>query len=237
MYEYKLLGETTSEFSNRLKKKHNVKKLCIIGKLDPMAHGYTKILFEEETKLMNQYLNSDKNYNFSIAIGFSTDTDDIMGIIQKIANPFIIHEVIDNINNIVYNYCRINIQKFHKFSAIKVKINGITKSLHSHNNVLNENIPEKSVKIYDIIRLNNYIKIPVKDYIEEIFNRLNKINDKETFRINDIINSYSKLNSDIILINYNITVSSGFYIRMISNHINEVSDIPVHIYNIYRTQL
>jgi len=247
MFEYKEIGETTSEFSNRIKNKLNCKKVCIIGKLDPMAQGYTRILIDSETKLMNKYLNSDKNYTFSIVIGFSTDTDDIMGKIEKINSFELVNsnklvnsnELVNLVTNEIRNYCLCTIQKFHRFSAIKINKNGINTSLHSINNLSDEDIPEKEIKVYDLIQLNNYNIINSIKYKELIFERLNKVNDKKTFRIDEIKDLYmSNLLFDnkfnMISIDYNITVSSGFYIRMIANHIKNKLNIPVHIYNISR---
>ena len=232
MYEYKRIGETTSEFANRIKDKINAKKICIIGKLDPMAHGYTKIL--TETKLMSLYLNSDKNYTFNIVIGFSTDTDDIMGKIKNYKDYR--DKDKDIINDLIYSYCLIKRQKFHKFSAIKININGISKSLHSIKNINNEDIPEKIVQVYDLIRLNEYDIMPIDEYLKIIYSRLDTINDKNTFRIDDIKESYRNLKDIkyVYFMKYNITVSSGFYIRMISNYINNNCDIPVHVFDIYR---
>jgi tRNA pseudouridine(55) synthase len=247
MYEYKEIGETTSEFSNRIKNKLKCKKVCIIGKLDPMAQGYTRILIDSETKLMSKYLNSDKNYTFSLVIGFSTDTDDIMGKIEKSMSSIdhvSSNELVDLITNEIHNYCLCTIQKFHKFSAIKINKNGINTSLHSINNLLDEDIPEKEVKVYDLIQLNKYTIINSIKYKELIFERLDKVNDKKTFRIdeiknlyifdNEISNIYMSNEFNMISIDYNITVSSGFYIRMIANHIKNKLNIPVHIYNITR---
>jgi len=49
------------------------------GRLDPMASGVLVILAGEEIKNKDKYLGLDKEYEFSILFGFSTDTYDILG--------------------------------------------------------------------------------------------------------------------------------------------------------------
>ena len=53
----KRIGETTSELADRVKSETGANKVVICGKLDPMAHGITRALLDENTKLMEQHLN------------------------------------------------------------------------------------------------------------------------------------------------------------------------------------
>ena len=82
MFYHKSLGETTSEFANRVSQLHNGAKTCACGKLDPMARGITRVLVGKKTKEMEKHLNSNKTYEFYIVPGISTDSDDIMGLID-----------------------------------------------------------------------------------------------------------------------------------------------------------
>ena len=44
IFDYKEIGETTKEFSDRIKDKYNATKVAICGKLDPMAKGKVRLL-------------------------------------------------------------------------------------------------------------------------------------------------------------------------------------------------
>ena len=88
MLIHKRKGETTGDFSKRLKDTYNWKKVAICGKLDPMARGLTRILADKNTKFMSKNLNHNKTYNFNIVLNIKTDTDDILGLIKNVKDQF-----------------------------------------------------------------------------------------------------------------------------------------------------
>lgn len=238
---YKNVGETTKCFSERLKKELNVKKVAICGKLDPMACGLVTILTDDDTKLMDHHLSSIKTYKFEIVVGFSTDTDDVLGYITKESES---ETDIHVISNLVYEYCTIESQPYHIFSSKPVKISGKSVKMYNHMNEKFE-IPEKQVKVYNIIQL-DHENISVFDYKNYIYNKIAKIVDKNSFRVDGILSKYDEyfershihIHNTYIKIPFIITVSSGFYIRMISNYIsNHLNGIPVHICNIERIEI
>jgi tRNA pseudouridine55 synthase len=55
-------------------------KMTYAGRLDPMAEGLLVVLVGEECKKKDEYLGLDKEYEFEILFGISTDTYDILGI-------------------------------------------------------------------------------------------------------------------------------------------------------------
>ena len=58
MRVYKPIGIESNYFANLLCKILNKNKVCVRGKLDPMARGIKVVLPNEHTKQMNYYLNS-----------------------------------------------------------------------------------------------------------------------------------------------------------------------------------
>ena len=90
--------------------------------------------------------------------------------------------------------------------------------------------------VYDIIKCPDVV---VNDYYHYISNKLNLIKPQhfDTFRLNEIILKYKEyehsLNQPISLMQYIITVSSGFYIRMISKYLQS-QYINCHISDIER---
>ena len=63
---YKPPGYLNTEIANKEKEKLNKKKVCICGKLDPLAEGELLLLFDDECKLMNSYLSKRKIYQWEI---------------------------------------------------------------------------------------------------------------------------------------------------------------------------
>ena len=245
MKTYKRIGETTGDLSNRLKKEHGYKKVAICGKLDPMARGITNYLADEDTKLMENYLNNIKTYEFDIVLGIKTDTDDIMGIISD----FTFDELkCDDIVKILQSLINQDYQKFHPYSAIKYKINGERKSLHqwtNENKLTYDELPGKQVSVFNI-QVDDIKTISLKSYIQEIFNRLQSVDNmhKSSFRMEDIIKSWEQLSKisekscdehQLISIPVKITVSAGYYIRMIAYEIYRTTTVPCHIFDIHRT--
>ena len=83
LYEYKKAGETMEQFIKRVKEKHSLKKIAYTARLDPMAKGIVPIAINEECSKITEFLNTKKTYQVKIVIGFQTDSDDPLGIIQK----------------------------------------------------------------------------------------------------------------------------------------------------------
>tara|TARA_B100001094_G_C17975661_1_gene692641 strand:- start:40 stop:780 length:741 start_codon:yes stop_codon:yes gene_type:complete len=240
---YKNVGETTGDLSNRIKKTYNCTKVAICGKLDPMARGITKYLVDGDTKLMQNYLNNVKTYEFNLVLGLKTDTDDIMGIVSELDDT---RYDFNSINAILQSMMTETKQHFHPFSAIKCRIGNERKSLHQwtlEGKCDHKSLPEKQVTVYNM-DIGYPVEINIKDYILSIKNRLSLVNDTncKVFRINDIINSWNNIlyNTDnqkkIVTIKLKMQVSSGYYIRMISYYLYYRYKINSHIFDIHRTE-
>ena len=57
--------------------------LAYAGRLDPMASGKLLILIGDECKKQKSYQGLDKEYEFELLLGFSSDTGDVLGIADK----------------------------------------------------------------------------------------------------------------------------------------------------------
>ena len=238
MFYHKRVGETTSEFAKRISELHGGLKTCACGKLDPMARGMTRVLVGKETKQMDQHLQSDKIYEFYIVPGISTDSDDIMGLIDA-TNDMIsvreIHNIKQYMDTKILNLER---QKFHHYSAIKLRKNDERQSLwywHKKGMLDDSEIPDKPVEVYNLEFL-EFKSVDVQDYLVTVVDNLNKITRKNQFRIEEIIQKWIGLNYNrpLFMLKFRMKVSSGFYIRMIAKQMKADLGIPVHIYDIHR---
>lgn len=57
--------------------------LSYAGRLDPMASGKLLVLIGEECKKQSEYHDLDKEYEFSVLFGISSDTGDVLGRIRS----------------------------------------------------------------------------------------------------------------------------------------------------------
>lgn len=83
---YKKIGETPLECLTRFRDanpSYEKTKLSYAGRLDPMAEGVLLIIEGEENKKRDMYLSFDKEYETEIVFGVSTDTFDVLGLVEK----------------------------------------------------------------------------------------------------------------------------------------------------------
>jgi tRNA pseudouridine55 synthase len=81
-------GETPLQALERLRasrKELAGEKMTYAGRLDPMATGLLPILIGEECKNKDAYTGLEKEYEFEILFGASTDTGDVLGLITAYA--------------------------------------------------------------------------------------------------------------------------------------------------------
>lgn len=209
----KPFGAEGTQIANSYKKLYNKKKVVICGKLDPMASGELLLLFDNECKMMNNYLDKYKVYKWKIVWGLSTDTSDPLGLITDTIDITIDEDkIIEELQQFVSNQSH---QIFHKYSAICLtNKDGERKPLWrwTKENRLDEIIiPKKAVDVKYIKMLNTEVveDITLKKYI---LSNLEKISGD--FRQEEIKEMWKKFKKKNIYISeFEGHVSSGYYIR------------------------
>ncbi len=84
---WKRVGQTPLQALEELREREGIVAdvpMTYAGRLDPLAEGKLIILAGEECKQKEKYLGLDKEYEFEVLFGTSTDTGDVMGIINKL---------------------------------------------------------------------------------------------------------------------------------------------------------
>lgn len=233
---YKPIGKTPLELINEYKKKHNIKKISYAGRLDPMAEGEMLILTNDSCLKQNFYHNLGKTYRFELLVGLSTDTYDILGLVNDIYSKDISNEKKIELNSIIQNYIGKHMQKYPPYSSVRVKGNPLW--YYAKNNKLNEiTIPEKEINIYRMKILTNY-SINTNELLQKIFNNINKINNEYDFRQDLIKNNWKKIiNKNYYVLELETDVSSGTYIRQICNDIGIKLKIPCLALSINRLNI
>lgn len=243
---YKPVGYTPNDFKYKLVEENKIsKKNCWIGRLDPLARG--KLLFLEDNELYNnkfeKYIyESIKEYEAEIILGISTDTDDIMGILDNKINVLELEKdiIFNKIRNEFEYFSSQKEQNFHPYSSYMLKKNNIKQPLWKwkKQNLLNKDeIPKKNIKVYYI----NFLDY--KEYNNEIYNefikRISKVDNKHSFRQSEICDQWLNEknlseNNKIYSIKFRIKVSSGYYLRQFCNDLKNKINYPLTIFDINR---
>ena len=237
MFYVKEAGHTMIQTMDNFKKKNNINtKICYCGRLDPLARGLVLLLVGDECKNMDKYLGTIKEYEFEILFGLSTDTDDPMGIIENI------HEY--NEDDIIYYYQKIKEfikfgsfeQNFHNYSS--KRINGKPLWEYKKNNVIHN--VSHNVEIFNV-EYKEIKKYNFNEWKDNIINIINKIDKKNDFRQEIIINKLKNINSlninQLYSIPIKIKVSSGFYVRQLIADIKNSLNLTILTYDINRINI
>ena len=217
----KLLGETPNDLIKRFReenKEYQNEKISFAGRLDPMASGAMILLTGEDCKQQPDFTSLSKKYSFKLIRGVITDTNDILGI------PKLFQENGDDKSNFKLEPKKFT-QEFPIYSSRVVK--GYPLWWWAKNDRLDEiEIPSKECEIYSVHKSHKQTKIIHNEIlIDTILSRIDKlpVERHEGFRVNQIISSWKKLlenknkNKLFEITEYEISVSSGTYIRGICN--------------------
>lgn len=221
-------GLTPLELVKKYKKDYNIKdKVCYAGRLDPMAHGKMILLKGIECKEMTKYCNLNKTYHFTVLFGFETDTYDLLG---KVDNSFPI-STIEKIS--LKKYVRKFKQPYPSYSSFIIRHNEERRPIWEWTKMgkLSElSIPSKEVEIFSLEEIENeeiidsYIEL--EKYIFKNINLLSKVNHKK-FRVEEILEKWEVIFKEIdlsrkpIIKKFSARVSSGTYIRSLTNQIGK----------------
>jgi tRNA pseudouridine(55) synthase len=248
VYIYKPIGKTPKELVDNYKKENKqATKVSFAGRLDPMAHGTMILLVNDECKLHDSYISHNKTYEFQVVFGFKTDTFDVLGILNEYNEQSKFSKMIDNIK--LETYVGKGEQEYPPYSSIVVNKKplwewsklGLLDSIKP--------LPSKEVEIYEFEEIDynspidSYEKLHVK--IKTMIYSLSKINQPK-FRVPEInsmwniyFESYKQqlVKCKPIIKKYRAKVSSGTYIRSITNKIGNEIGCGAIALDIHRTYI
>ena len=224
-------------------------KYCYCGRLDPMASGKMLFLEDEECSTMEHYLQCDKEYEIEIGLGISTDTDDILGLIEEVnfetLEEFDTSNILDSeINTLIAK----DTQKYHKFSAFQIKKDGKRVNLcelSKEKKLDDADIPSKPCCVHSLLKLNKKI-VNLPYYISSIKNKIESLHDPNNYyRKTEILKQWNEFAKNIsknessymITYKYKLQVSSGFYIRQFVADLKKSCKFPLIVLNINRTKI
>ncbi len=238
-------GETPLEALEKARVKNKIGKdvsMTYAGRLDPMASGVMLVLVGEEVHNKEKYLNLDKEYEFEVLFGFTTDTYDILGkVTSSILSDRVALKADDLANEIEKNlkYFRGKFaQKYPIYSSKKV----LGKQLFVYGRGGEEvELPEhkvyvKSLKFLKLKKINN------KKLFLNIEKRISRV--QGDFRQEEIIKTWGKYlladsvsSGPFFIGSFKIKCGTGTYVRVIADSLGEKIGIPTLAFSIKRTKV
>ncbi len=262
---HKQIGQTPLEALDELRASEPTLKeetLSYIGRLDPMAEGEMIVLVgKEENQKRDEYLNFDKEYVAEFLIGFSTDTGDLLGLVQRTSTDKMANDNLspEKIASLPEKLSKITTQKFPWFSSRHVLGQALFdwfKSGRAHE----IERPSKDIKIYsaEILKTENdeYVrKITSEELLKYLTENISKV--KGDFRQLEILEKWqgilkSTITEKIAIVDFpaqnfsktefpifslKLKVSTGTYIRGLTEEIEKEIGLPVVLFSLKRSKI
>ncbi len=210
------------------------------GRLDPMASGVLVILAGVECKNKEKYLKLDKEYEFEVLFGFSTDTHDVLGKITNgliRANSRIVEKVdLENkIKNSLKFFTGKFVQKYPMYSSKTVAGKQLFEYARMGEDV---EIPNREVNVKSL-KLSRVGKKCGNVLFKSFEKRIGKVNGD--FRQKEILKIWEKelknSKEKYFVAKFHIKCGSGTYVRSIANDLGEKIGIPSLALTIVRTKV
>lgn len=234
---YKEEGETPLECINRAKEEGVIskgEKATYAGRLDPMAEGLLIVLFGESVHKKEEYLKLSKEYEVEVLLGVSSDTGDVLGLVEKNKlNPEISEE---KIKEVLKNCIGEFEEEYPKFSSKTVHGKPLF-SLARLGHIFKS--PKHKVIIHSIF-LQNIRIIKVMEVATQSIDRIKKV--KGDFRQEEIIAGWNDLKKiagekNILVISIKVYCESGAYMRVLAEKIGKSLGYPALALRIKRIKI
>jgi len=224
--------------------------LSYAGRLDPMASGKLLVLIGDECKVQEKYHALDKRYEFSVLLGVSSDTGDVLGRLMNFNASPPPSAPVPSIKKITTTLTGPISLPFPHFSAKTVK----GKPLHvwTLEGRLHEiTIPTQTSTIYKLTctRVETLTREQIYHDALKKINAIPPVTDERKalgndFRRVDIRADWQKFydtgnqNDRFTIINCACICSSGTYMRSLAEEIGRrLGNVPALAYHIHRTHI
>ena len=241
------MSETPLECIQRFKNENSEyldEKMTYAGRLDPMAEGKLLVLVGEECKKKEEYLGFDKEYEVDVLFGFSTDTFDVLGLVNQnllvaqLPKDLDLVEFKGKVQMFLDNLVGKQIQEYPSFSSKTIdgkQLFQITKD----GELEGQEIPTKKIEIYETELLKNYY-ISGRDLKGDIMKRVLLVNGD--FRQEEILNKWNQVlggreEEQFLVSRIRVKCSSGTYMRSIAQNLGDVLGIGALALGIKRTKI
>ncbi len=234
---YKEKGETPLEALERLREKEQLGKdisMTYAGRLDPAAEGLLLILSDKDVYRKEEFLTLPKTYEFEVLFGISTDSLDVLGIVddQVIPNDNVSTKVFEILTNFVGTFE----WEYPDYSSKTAEGKPLFQHAREESDV-SKPTREMTVDRLDILGMK---VVSLEDLEEGIIGTIEKV--AGDFRQEEIIASWKKTctlygNKHFSAIKFSADVRSGTYIRVLAQNMAESLGLPGLALSIKRTKI
>lgn len=236
-------GETPLQSLESFRMKNKEYKdipMTYAGRLDPMASGVLLILAGEECKNKEKYLKLDKEYEFEVLCGFSTDTYDILGKATKGIKQVLVRDLTKkDLEKMIKENLKFFTGKFAQtypmYSSQTVKGKHLFEYARSGEkvNIPSHEIEVKSLKLLKIKKACGCVLF--KNFQKRIAKVEGDFRQKEILKLweKELKNSQEKY----FVAKFHIKCGSGTYVRSIANDLGEKLCIPALALSIKRIKV
>lgn len=221
--------------------------LAYAGRLDPMASGQLLVLIGDECKKQTEYHGLDKEYEFSVLFGISSDTADVLGRLNTELVPPRVYEA--DLRTLAKSLVGETSLPYPHFSSKTVQ----GKPLHTWTleGRLNEiEIPEAITTIYtfEFLSLQTIPRAEIAATALEKIETIPPVTEARKalgndFRRNDVRQDWHKVKDNAQLphayqiATFSCTASSGTYMRTLAEVLAKQSGTIGLAWHIHRTQI
>ena len=241
---WKHIGETPLQALERARKDYRlegVEPACFTGRLDPMAQGVQINLFGQDVYDKQDDCNScRKTYRFMAILGISTTSYDPLGDISDIVD--ITYDKAMRFHTAMMNMKGKIMQPFPPCSAYRYK--GHPLWWHAKHGSLPSIMPSKEREIYEVKVKSKPVQLPVSTYRRSVISDIKDVQhfsdgSGSDFNCEEVIKGWRGLRSDIGIWRgqYEVTVSSGTYIRSLVHNLGVELGVPAHASRITRLKI
>jgi tRNA pseudouridine(55) synthase len=242
----KRVGETPLQSLERYRAAHAELAgvpMTYAGRLDPMASGALLVLSGDACKRRTDFDARDKEYEFEILLGISTDTGDILGLADASAAPDVSSEA--EIKKVAESFVGTHAFSYPAFSSKTV--DGVPLFQYALEKRLDTiQIPTTTVQIYTLTHLGTLHAVSHELYMN-IERRIASLrtdpNDTRLgsdFRKSEIVSRWHELlrnQTQYTILRFRARVSAGTYIRTLAPLIAQKLGTAGLAYSIHRTAI
>lgn len=207
-----------------------------------MAHGVLILLMGEENKDRKNYENLKKEYRFEVMFGLTTDTYDILGMIDsseiKVDVP--IEDLQSKVDELITKeFIGQHDQPYPPYSSARVK--GKPLFQWARDGKLNEiEIPVKRITI-EAMKIFNVYEITIENMERRIIDRINGV--KGDFRQKEIIEKWRQVFGSVSskefklqIVTIDVQVTTGTYVRSIAHELGKKMGRGAIVVDLLRTR-
>lgn len=233
----KKIGETPLQALERIRQEKSISQetsITYAGRLDPMAEGLLLFLSEKDVYRKEEFLTLSKTYEFEVLFGITTDSLDILGMVDEliIPNDNVSLHTIKLLNDFVglFNW------EYPLFSSKTVDGKPLFQHTREGTNIT---IPTREMVIDDLDILGIKV-ISLRDLEDRINTSIRSV--VGDFRQDEILHSWNKVfslygNKHFSIVRFRANVRSGTYIRVLAQKMAESLGLPGMALSIKRTKI